>query len=120
MYAIRSYYGQVHALMPAILLGVAWLDAFDGNAEPQPPDREFREIVEPIGTGKGHAVIRTYGIGQATCPEQGMEGFDDGGFLCALQGLTGQDEARGMVGDRQGVTVGLVAKTELPLEVDVV
>ena len=30
--------GQVHALMPAILLRMAWLDAFDGNAEPQPPD----------------------------------------------------------------------------------
>ena len=85
--------GQVHALMPAILLWVAWLDAFDSYAEPEPPDREFREIVEAIGTGKRHAIVLAYGLRQATRPEQGMEGFDDGGLLCALQGLAGQDEA---------------------------
>jgi uncharacterized protein (TIGR02300 family) len=37
--------------------------------------------------------VRAYGIGQAARPEQRMEGFDDGGLLCALQGLAGQDEA---------------------------
>ena len=48
--------GKVHALMPAILLRMAWLDAFDGDAESEPPDREFREIVEPVGTGKRDAI----------------------------------------------------------------
>jgi hypothetical protein len=49
--------GQVHALMPAILLWMSGLDAFDGDAEPQPPDREFREIVKTIGTGKRDAIV---------------------------------------------------------------
>jgi hypothetical protein len=31
----------MHALMAAILLGMAWFYALDGNAEAQPPDREF-------------------------------------------------------------------------------
>ena len=29
--------GQVHALMLAILLRMAWLDAFDGDTESEPP-----------------------------------------------------------------------------------
>ena len=33
--------GAVHALMAAILLGVARFDALDGNAQPQPLDSEF-------------------------------------------------------------------------------
>src|ERR1019366_7781636 len=33
--------GEVHALVAAVLLGMTGLDAFDGNAEPEPPDREL-------------------------------------------------------------------------------
>ena len=33
--------GQMHALMPAILLRMAWLDAFDRDAKAKPPDREL-------------------------------------------------------------------------------
>jgi hypothetical protein len=31
----------MHALMAAILLGMAWFYALYRDAEPQPPDREF-------------------------------------------------------------------------------
>ena len=30
--------GEVHALVPAVLLRMAWFDAFDGDAEAEPPD----------------------------------------------------------------------------------
>ena len=33
--------GEVHALVTAVLLGMAWLDALDDDAESEPPDREF-------------------------------------------------------------------------------
>jgi hypothetical protein len=35
---------QMHALVAAVLLGTAGLDALDGNAKPEPPDRELGEV----------------------------------------------------------------------------
>ena len=49
--------GQVHALMAAVLLRMAGPDPLDGDAEPQPPDGELREVVEPVGAGEGNAVV---------------------------------------------------------------
>ena len=57
--------GQMHALVAAVLLRVAGLDALDLDAEPQPPDRELAEPVEGIGTGEGDAVVGADGLGQA-------------------------------------------------------
>ena len=37
--------GEVHALMVAILLRMAWFDALDGDAEPEPPHGQFGEVV---------------------------------------------------------------------------
>jgi hypothetical protein len=34
--------------MAAVLLRMAGLDALDGDAQPQPPDREAGEIVEAV------------------------------------------------------------------------
>jgi hypothetical protein len=36
----------VHALVSAVLLGMAGRNPFDPNAEPQPPDGELAEPVE--------------------------------------------------------------------------
>jgi len=42
------FQGEMPALMAAILLGVAWLDAFNGDAKPQPKDGEPGQIIEAI------------------------------------------------------------------------
>src|SRR5467141_2421380 len=56
---------EVHAFMPAILLWMTGLDAFDGDAQSQPPDRELGEVEQRVGRGEGHAVVRADASGQA-------------------------------------------------------
>ena len=43
--------------MAAVLLGMTGANAFDAEAQPQPPDREPREIEQPVGRGEGNTVI---------------------------------------------------------------
>ncbi|HVO02721.1 MAG TPA: hypothetical protein VMT54_11000 [Candidatus Cybelea sp.] len=49
--------GQMHALVPSVLLRVAGLDALDLDAAPEPPDRELGEVEEAVGAGERHAVV---------------------------------------------------------------
>jgi len=49
--------GQMHTLVPSVLLRIARFDALDRDAEPEPPDRKFGEVEEGIRTSKGNAVI---------------------------------------------------------------
>ena len=66
--------GEMHALVAAVLLRMAGLDAFDRDAKAQPPDREFREVEQGIGAGEGHAIVRANGLRQAAFVEQLFEG----------------------------------------------
>ena len=107
----------MHALVTAVLLRMAGLDAFDRNAEAKPPDRELGEIEQGIGTGEGHAVVGADGERQAALAEQSFEGRAGEVFAGRLQRFAQQQEARGMVGDGQRVAVPPVAELELALEV---
>ena len=109
--------GQMHALVTAVLLGVAGFDAFDCNAKPEPPDGQFRQVEQAVWAGEGNPVIGADGGGQAAFGKQLLEG-GEGGFLAhRFQRFAEQQETRGMVGDRQGIAVAAVAELELALEV---
>jgi hypothetical protein len=47
----------MHALVAAVLLRRARLDAFDLDAEPQPPDGKLGEGEERVGAAEGDAVV---------------------------------------------------------------
>ena len=78
---------EMHALVAAVLLRVARLDALDGDAEPQPPDRELGEIEEAVRTGERHAIVGPDGLGQATLVEELLEGGDGKVLRGSIQGL---------------------------------
>jgi hypothetical protein len=58
----------------------------DRNPESQPPDREFGQIEERIGTCEGDTVVGADGIGQTELPEDILENSEGIGFPGALQG----------------------------------
>lgn len=72
--------GPMHTLMPAILLRVTRLDAFDSDAEPEPPHRELGEIEQGIRRGEGQAVVGADGERQASLPEEMLERLESGVF----------------------------------------
>jgi hypothetical protein len=67
---------EMQALMAAVLLRAAGLDALDRDAEPQPPDGQLGEVEEGVGAGEGHAVVGANGQRQAAFPEELLEGGD--------------------------------------------
>jgi hypothetical protein len=108
---------EVHALVAAVLLGLAGLDALDGNAEPEPPDGELGEIEQRIGTSEGDAIVGANGRRQAALDKQLLEGGECEVLAGGLQSFAQEQEARGMVGDGERVAIAAVAELELALEV---
>ncbi|HUN60950.1 MAG TPA: hypothetical protein VMU53_03120 [Candidatus Sulfotelmatobacter sp.] len=48
---------KVHAFMAAVLLRMGRLDAFDADAQTQPPHRQLAEIKQGVRRSEGHAII---------------------------------------------------------------
>ena len=47
----------VHALMTAILLRMARLNAFNADPQPEPPDGKLAQLEQGVGRSEGNAVI---------------------------------------------------------------
>jgi len=109
--------GAVHAFMAAVLLRMARQNALEGDAEPEPEDRELRQVVESVRTGKGQAVVAADRCRKAALPEELDKGLDDRLLAGRFKGFTAQDHARGLIGDGQRVTVASVTGLELALEI---
>src|ERR1700731_1722485 len=107
----------MHAFVSAVLLRVARLDALDGDAEAEPPHREFGEIEETVRTGERHAIVGPDRLGQATPLEELLEGSDGKVLTGRFKGFAEQEIARGVVGNSQRKAVPAIAELELALEI---
>src|ERR1051325_7121099 len=107
--------GEVHALMAAVPLRVAWVNAVDADAQAQPPDGELGEMKQATAGGEGHAVVGADGAGQAAFLKEALKGSEGGLFGVGLHGLAEQEKTGGVVGDGERVTVAFVGKHELTL-----
>ncbi len=107
----------MHALMAAVLLGMAGLDARDGDAQTQPPDGKLGEIEEAVGAGVGNAIVGADPLREAALAKEPLEGGDGGVLAGRLQGLAKKQKARRMIGDGEGIAISAVAKLELAFEI---
>src|SRR5271168_4213456 len=107
----------MHALVTAVLLRVTWFDAFDRNPEPEPPDREFGQVKERIGTCEGNAVVSADGVWQTELLEDILENSEGIDLLSGLQGFAGNQVTAGEVGDGQRIAVAAIGQHELALVV---
>jgi hypothetical protein len=60
--------------MPAILLRLTGLDAFDRDAQTQPPDGELGEVEQRVGRGEGNTVVGADAARQAALFKQTLKG----------------------------------------------
>jgi hypothetical protein len=81
------------------------------------PGRQLGEVEEGIRAGERDAIVGADGTGQTAFAKQLLEGGDGEVLAGRFQGLAHQQEARGVVGHREGIAVAPVAELELALEI---
>jgi hypothetical protein len=76
--------GEMHAFVTAILLGMAGLNAFDANAQAEPPDGELAQVKQGVGRGEGHTIIAADVGGQAALLEKPASTANESGVNTIL------------------------------------
>src|SRR6516225_4740756 len=102
--------GEMHAFVPAVLLRMPRLDAFNANAQAEPPDREFAEVKQGVGGGKGHTVIAADVGRQAALLKKPFKHSESIVFFSGRERLASQQISAGMIGDRQRVAVLMISQ----------
>src|ERR1700724_1406330 len=107
--------GQMHALMAAILLRMARLNALDANAEPEPPNRELAQIEQGVSGSEGNTVIAADVRRQAALLKKPLKHGKCVVFFGGRKGFTGEEVPAGVIGDGQRIAVLMIAQQELAL-----
>ena len=105
--------GEMHALVTAILLGMAGLDALDADTQAQPPDGELAQVEQSVGGSEGHAVVAADVGGQAALLKKPLKHSKSVIFSGGRKRFAGEQITAGVIGDRQRIAVLLIAQQEL-------
>src|SRR5262249_13805996 len=109
----RAAQSEVHAFVTAVLLGMARLDAFDADAQAEPPDRQLAQVEQGVCGSEGHAIIAADVGGQAAFFKKPLKHSESVIFPCRRKRLTGEEKAASVVGDGERITVLAIAQQEL-------
>src|SRR5687767_1758102 len=107
----------MEALVPPILLRMAWRNPLQADAEAEPPNGELAQSVQRVRGGEGHAVVRANGLGQPKLLKRALEDSEGVAFFGRRERFTGEQIATGEVGDGQRVAVPPIAEEKLALVV---
>src|SRR5262249_28886559 len=107
--------GQVHALVASVLLRATWLDAFDLDAEPEPPHGELGKIKQRIGRSEGHTVVGSDGFGQAELFEDAFESREGKPFLGGGSRSESKEMAAGEIRAGKRIEIPPICEHELAL-----
>jgi hypothetical protein len=102
----------MHAFVTAILLGMARFDAFNTDAQAEPPDGELAQVEESVSGGERNAVVAADVGGQTALLKEPFK-HESVGFFGGREGLTGEEKTAGVIGDGQRIAVLMIAEQEL-------
>jgi len=99
--------------MTAVLVGLGGLDAFDANAEAEPPDGEPAQVEEGVRGCERDPVVAADVGREAALAKEPLKHGKGIGFFGGGEGFTGEQKPAGVVGDGQRVAIVLIAEEEL-------
>src|SRR5260370_6939165 len=105
----------MHAVVTAVLLGMAWLDAFDADAQVERPGGEVAQVEESVRGGERNGVVAADVGGQAALLKKPFKHGESVVFFGGREGLTGEEKTAGVISDGQRVAVLVIAEQELAL-----
>src|SRR5215207_7985687 len=98
----------MHTLVPAVLLGVTWVDTVRPDTELDPPHGQLREAARGERC-EGCAVVRTDGPWQSVFTKGRLEDGPRVAVVLAVHSRAAQQQARVGIGDGEGITARAVA-----------
>src|ERR1700730_6908340 len=105
----------MHALMTAILLRMARLDALNADAEPEPPDRQLAQVEQGMGGSERDTIIAAHVGRQTALLKKPFKHCKSVVFFSGTERLTGEEITAGMIRNGQRVAVLMIAQQELAL-----
>src|SRR5208337_2818508 len=106
---------QMHALMAAVLLGMAGLDPFNANPQSEPPDGKLAQIEQGVGGSEGNAIIAADVGGQAALFKKPLKHSESVVFSGGGKSFAGEEKTASVIGDGQRIAVLTIPQQELAL-----
>jgi len=105
----------MHAFMAAVLLGMAGLDSFNANPQPEPPDCQLAQVKQGVGGSERNAVV-TADVGrQAALLKKPLKHRKSVIFAGGRKSLTGEEKTASVISDGEWIAALMIAQQELAL-----